>query len=446
MPKFIVPVDAEVSQGFNQWPEYYKQFNQLGHTGIDYKSSTGSPVRAVADGVIKFEGWDTNGAGGGWWLGIAGIVAAITHDQYGVVTAYAHLSSTIVNKGQRVTQGQIIGYTGATGQVTGPHLHFEVLPIAPNFKNGYAGRIDPAPYYAADPAPQASLADFQRISLGGTRYRDAPSTAGAIKETFNDGDTYDFKGFVYGESVKGNNIWFVGRYSGGYAWSGGFTDPSTKGLKDLTPAPAQPAPTPQVPVVTPPAPAMFTADSAFVTEVVPSPNFVFGNIEPECIIMHQWDAAAKNPTYQGVINGFVDGSLGPHYVADDDHFTQMILESNRAQHAGPKGNGIGIGIEANPNGGEAMYARIRKYVAEKRKETGKPFPIRGHDEFAATQCPNDIDLYRCEPNNFLEAPVSQTDQYGQVNNALLKEILVILKSIQPLISALHEAWNKVFNK
>jgi hypothetical protein len=445
MPKFIVPVDARVTQQFNEWPEFYAQYNQKGHTGIDYGANPGTPVRAVADGVIKFEGIDARGAGGSWWLEIAGIVCAVQHDQYGVVTAYAHLSSTIVNKGQRVTQGQIIGYSGATGVATGPHLHFEVLPITPDFKNGYAGRINPAPYYAADPAPAATLADYQRVVVAaGVNYRKLPKSSGTLVETFKAGDTYDFKGYVHGETVEGNDIWFVGRYSGGYAWSGGFTDTSTKGLPDLTPAPELPAPKPQVPVVTPPAPAMFNADSAFVTEVIPSPNFVLGNIKPECIIMHQWDHPDKKPTYQGVVNGFVNGGLAPHYVVDNDHFTQMVLESNRAQHAGPDGNGVGIGIEADPNGGEAMYSRIRKYVSEKRKATGKPYPIVGHSKFVATDCPKYIDLYKCEPNNFLEPPVSRTDEYGKENNEILKQILAIVTVIKDVVVKILERFNGTF--
>jgi murein DD-endopeptidase MepM/ murein hydrolase activator NlpD len=76
--------------------------------------------------------------------GMAGICVLVKHgDKY---TGYAHLSRTVINNGQQVSKGQLIGYSGATGAASGPHLHFEVLPLNPNFGNGYAGRVDPVPF------------------------------------------------------------------------------------------------------------------------------------------------------------------------------------------------------------------------------------------------------------------------------------------------------------
>ena len=64
----------------------------------------------------------------------------------GLSTLYAHLSLIAVTTGQELLTGQVLGYSGNTGATTGPHLHFEVLPLSPNFQNGFAGRIDPAPF------------------------------------------------------------------------------------------------------------------------------------------------------------------------------------------------------------------------------------------------------------------------------------------------------------
>lgn len=136
------PLDSVTfTQGFGANPDYYKQFGQSGHNGYDLRAAAGTPVYAADDGVVAFEGWGQNHS----WMGkIAGICVILKHS--GVHTGYAHLTRTIVSKGQSVRKGDVIGYSGATGTASGPHLHFEVLPLAPNFKNGYAGRINPVPF------------------------------------------------------------------------------------------------------------------------------------------------------------------------------------------------------------------------------------------------------------------------------------------------------------
>jgi hypothetical protein len=152
---FRKPIDANVSQRFGvdfmqngKW--YYKQvLGYLGHNGDDYAAPAGTPVFAADEGIVAFEGWGQLHA----WMGQpAGICVLINNG--GVYSGYAHLSSTLVNKGQRVVKGQQIGTVGATGAADGPHLHFEVLSLTPNFKNGYAGRIDPQQYMEITKANQ----------------------------------------------------------------------------------------------------------------------------------------------------------------------------------------------------------------------------------------------------------------------------------------------------
>ena len=96
---------------------------------------------AAGNGIVEFEGLGQNHR---WMTVVAGICVLIKHaDRF---TGYAHLSRTVIDGGQHVSKGQLIGYSGNTGDVTGPHLHFEVLPLRPQFNNGYHGRIDPRPY------------------------------------------------------------------------------------------------------------------------------------------------------------------------------------------------------------------------------------------------------------------------------------------------------------
>lgn len=87
------------------------------HNGIDLAFGYGAPIRASLDGAVIASG-DNGRYAYGKWL-------AIRHNN-GLTTLYAHLSSKIINIGQNAYQGQIIGYEGSTGFVTGSHLHFTV--------------------------------------------------------------------------------------------------------------------------------------------------------------------------------------------------------------------------------------------------------------------------------------------------------------------------------
>lgn len=81
------------------------------------------------------------------------------------------------------------------------------------------------------------------VGAGGVNYRTEPTRNGTVIKLFPQGETLDFKGYVRGEIVENNNTWFVGRYSGGYAWSGGFTDTGTHDLTNLTPTAVTISPT-----------------------------------------------------------------------------------------------------------------------------------------------------------------------------------------------------------
>lgn len=89
------------------------------HTGLDFAAPTGTPIRAVANGTISQEGW----------AGPYGnrIIETLPD---GSELWYCHQSGFVAKPGQPVTAGQVIGLVGATGNVTGPHLHLEVRPGA----------------------------------------------------------------------------------------------------------------------------------------------------------------------------------------------------------------------------------------------------------------------------------------------------------------------------
>lgn len=106
------PVDGRPSSGFGLrtlgfWPDV--------HRGVDFPVARGTPVRAMADGRVRFAG-TMSGFGNVVWLDHAGEVTSI----------YAHLSRIDVHPGAEIQGGAVLGASGATGAVTAPHLHFEV--------------------------------------------------------------------------------------------------------------------------------------------------------------------------------------------------------------------------------------------------------------------------------------------------------------------------------
>ena len=118
------------------------------HTGVDYAAPKGTPVHAVADGVVTFRGW---GGGGGNTL-------KIKHPG-NLVTGYLHLSGYAkgIRQGTHVSQGQLIGYVGSTGASTGPHLDYRI------WKNGKP--IDPlkVPQEPAEPISKQNRPLFEFV-------------------------------------------------------------------------------------------------------------------------------------------------------------------------------------------------------------------------------------------------------------------------------------------
>lgn len=85
------------------------------HRGVDIAVPEGTPIRTMAPGRVRFAG------------SMAGFGTVVWMDHGGeVLTVYAHLSELRVETGESVQDRQVIGLSGATGDVTGPHLHFEI--------------------------------------------------------------------------------------------------------------------------------------------------------------------------------------------------------------------------------------------------------------------------------------------------------------------------------
>jgi murein DD-endopeptidase MepM/ murein hydrolase activator NlpD len=111
---FLRPRSSRITSGFGGGREYNGTITSR-HTGTDFAGATGAPIRAANRGVVRIVDRFFYG----------GNVVYLDHGA-GLTSAYLHLSAHRVAPGDTVERGQIIGAVGATGRVTGPHLHFIV--------------------------------------------------------------------------------------------------------------------------------------------------------------------------------------------------------------------------------------------------------------------------------------------------------------------------------
>lgn len=114
------------------------------HRGIDYGANKGTPVWATGDGKVIASAYNN----------LNGNYVFIQHAN-NIVTKYLHFSKRAVKKGDRVRQGQTVGYVGATGRVTGTHLHYEFIV------NGVHRNPRTVKLPEAKPIPEAQLAEFK---------------------------------------------------------------------------------------------------------------------------------------------------------------------------------------------------------------------------------------------------------------------------------------------
>lgn len=233
-----------------------------------------------------------------------------------------HCSQIRFGVGQQVSEGELIANSGnsginaATGKQVGAHLHWDICKVAT--PTSFQEFIAPADWLAGkyETAKPAPLESWQRrVGAAGVYYRTMPNTSAPLKTPtgeFPANDIMDFKGFVKAQYVNGSDIWFVGRYTGGYSHSRSFQDSSTNGLPDLTPAPANPTPVPATPLPTP----------------APAPTF---SARPEMglwlvdISSHQKSLSAKALNDYGIAGGILrSGHVGKTYGGDDNQKDPLL--------------------------------------------------------------------------------------------------------------------------
>jgi len=123
-PKYVKPTDGRFTSGFGaRWGTT--------HYGVDIANRIGTPILAVADGVVVEAG---PASGFGLWVRVQHVD--------GTITVYGHVDSFSVREGQKVKAGEQIARMGNRGYSTGPHLHFEVWDAA-------GKKLNPVPWLAA---------------------------------------------------------------------------------------------------------------------------------------------------------------------------------------------------------------------------------------------------------------------------------------------------------
>jgi hypothetical protein len=195
--------------------------------GTDFGCAYGSPMYAPFDGTVVDVKHSNSGAMGRY--------AKINLDD-GKGTRGIHGAEIWVAVGQRVHRGQQIGLTGASANGNnwgvGAHIH-QTLWETWDYRFGDGATINFMDYVGP-----VSVAGHQRVvGANGANARSAPQVGAAKIETLPPGTIGDFNGWMRGDTVEGNNVWFRGAHSGNWFWSGGFTDSGTHDLPDLNPAP-----------------------------------------------------------------------------------------------------------------------------------------------------------------------------------------------------------------
>ncbi|UJQ86849.1 tail length tape measure protein [Arthrobacter phage Reedo] len=444
---YPIPKGTRISQLFGTNPGGVNPSG--GHTGIDYACPIGTPVYAPADGVIVLEGWmtDPTGRNNPWGLTDGGgIVIVLDAGDTKPTFIFAHLNASIVNNGQRVRKGDLIGRTGNTGKwTTGPHLHFETILPGWSLNTPTLGRSNPAnvcDHYKEDllkPAGSTTGGTATRkVTTQGANVRTAPYSDAPKAPGYPDGlalgATIAVVGYVKGQDVTGkrDDAWFKTK-SGYYVWANAAGN-SLAGLKYLgevkrpapapkpapkpapAPAPApKPAPAPAPAPKPAPAPApkpapapapepapagyTFTAASPLVTEIHPAAEGKFqrGNMPATVtgLVVHQFIAGDKrfDVHLDSVIHTFTEGErvASAHFGVEGKRVVQFVDLKDRAYHAGPAGNDH-WSIEVYGGMDAETLATVALLIFDLQKLAGRPLELFRHRQLMATQCGDDVPL------------------------------------------------------
>lgn len=330
------------------------------------------------------------------------------------IGAFGHIAIILEANVNTFTVVQQNGYTNTmpAHKTTYPNYNHVIGWLRPKYSL--------SPQYITQ-ADTNMLQPYQRlVGASGIKERKSPSTQSDVVRIWLVDTILDFKGFVKGESVAGNNIWFVGRYNSNYFHSSGFTNTSTNGLNDLSsdvvsqpiPPPVTPTPITPPPVTPPPvtvAPYSFNKDLPCVTEVIPAGagHFEYNNfpLQPQKVVIHDFGTLGRD-TIQSTINTFTSPSYNTssHFVISGKRIVQMVTLKDRAYHAGANGNDF-IGVETDPAQDQDTINSTKQLLRELRDKYGYKLSLIEHNQIMATQCGDNVDLNNYEIDPPIAPPV-----------------------------------------
>jgi len=111
---FSLPLSSKITSSYGNARLFNSKLKSF-HSGTDFRAKTGTPIRSVNDGIVVI-------AKNRYF---AGNSVVVSHGR-GIYSCYYHLSRILVKPGQKVSKNQLLGYSGKTGRITGPHLHFSM--------------------------------------------------------------------------------------------------------------------------------------------------------------------------------------------------------------------------------------------------------------------------------------------------------------------------------
>lgn len=383
-------------------PDIYAKFKR--HSGVDYAVPLNRPIYAPISGVLTNVVSPTGGNmvviyDGQFWH-------RLMHNQ-----SFSRTNGS-------VQEGDEVAKAGSTGLSTGYHCHWDINDEG-TYPTAFTAFKDPWKWLQGEypkPITAPTLKPNQRLLSNptGVNQRAEPNTfAPIMKEWAYDQEPFNFKGYVIGESVNGNNIWFVGEVSGGYFFSGAFQGgANTAGLTNLTlEKPAEtPTPIPE-PAPTPPptnTPIVFEAELNCVTSVKPAheTNYQTTNFPtlPSGVVLHDFGTDGRD-TLESSLNHFANANTtAPHFTVSGKQIVQNGKLSWRMYHAGAGGNDkIGIEIDPDVDSNPDTKRSVLILLSELDSKFGTLTRYL-HSQFTATACGDDI-----TKSNLLIPPTEPTD-------------------------------------